>query len=524
MPGALLKQRKQSVAMKAAGRQHPKPRKDARRSKSPGNPFPTACLIRFLSSYLDSHVYHVDMRKTNPTVTFWGAAQSVSGSMHLIEAGEHKVLLDCGLHLGQGSVARERNTYLPFDPKALDAVVLSHAHIDHCGNVPNLVRRGYEGPIYCTPATRDLLGVMLHDSARIQEEQSQFHRMLDVADDVNGQPLYHQGDVNRAISQCVAVGYDSPVSLPGEMELRLADAGHVLGSATISVSMRVNSHDRTVAFTGDLGRAGLPFLHPPAPLPTADLLVCESTYGGRFHQSLEKLAETLANTVTRTLNRGGKVLIPAFSLGRAQIVVYYLQEWMESGRMPRATLYVDSALAASIGDIYRLHPDHLAPQTLHRLAEAPEGSVHYVRALSESRELSRRREPCVLVASGGMCEAGRILRHLEQHIDDPRSSIVLVSYQAPQSLGHRLRERGPTVTFHGKLWNKWAEVIDLNGFSGHADHNDLLTQLKPLAGRTKVRLVHGSLESASALAKDLTKLGFEDVGIPARGEGVEVGR
>jgi metallo-beta-lactamase family protein len=463
------------------------------------------------------------MRNITPTVTFWGAAQSVSGSMHLVEAGDRKVLLDCGLHLGQGSVARERNTYLPFDPGALDAVVLSHAHIDHCGNVPNLVRQGYDGPIYCTPATRDLLGVMLHDSARIQEEQSKFNRNLDIADDVNGQPLYNQRDVDRAIRQCVAVGYDSPMSLPGAMELRLADAGHVLGSATISLSMRANSHDSTIAFTGDLGRVGLPFLHPPAPLPKADLLVCESTYGGRFHQPLEELAETLANTVTRTLKRGGKVLIPAFSLGRAQIVVYYLQEWMESGRMPRAPLYVDSALAASIGDIYKFHPDHLAPQTLHRLAEAPHGSVHYARSLAESRELSRQREPCVLVASGGMCEAGRILRHLEKHIDDPRCSIVLVSYQAPQSLGHRLRERGPTVTIHGKTWNKWAEVIDLSGFSGHADHNDLVGQLRPLAGRTKVRLVHGNLEHATALAKDLRKQGFEDVGIPARGEGAEVG-
>jgi metallo-beta-lactamase family protein len=224
--------------------------------------------------------------------------------------------------------------------------------------------------------------------------------------------------------------------------------------------------------------------------------------------------------VTRTLNRGGKVLIPAFSLGRAQVVVYYLQEWMASGRMPRAPLYVDSGLAASIAELYRLHPDHLAPNTLHHLAEAPAGSVHYARSLAESKELSRQREPCVLVASGGMCEAGRILRHLTQHVDDPRCSIVLVSYQAPQSLGHRLRERGPTVRFQGKTWNKWAEVIDLSGFSGHADHNDLMTQLAPLAGRTRVRLVHGNPENAAVLAADLRSQGFEDVDIPGRGDTV----
>src|SRR5262249_6205918 len=250
--------------------------------------------------------------------------------------------------------------------------------------------------------------------------------------------------------QCLAINYDAPVTVAGDMELRLVDAGHLLGSAMIALSFRNDGHDRTVAFTGDLGRAGLPFLHPPDPVPAADLLVSESTYGGRTHQPLDQLADSLASVVTRTIQRGGKVLIPAFSLGRAQVVIYYLQEWMESGRMPRSPLYVDSGLAASIAEVYRLHPDLLAPATLHRLAEAPGGSVRYVRSLYESRELSRRREPCILVASGGMCEAGRILRHLEQHIDDPRCSIVLVSYQAPQSLGHRLRERGPTVTFQGR--------------------------------------------------------------------------
>jgi metallo-beta-lactamase family protein len=442
--------------------------------------------------------------------------------MHLVEAGDYKALLDCGLHLGPRNQARERNTFFPFDPHQLDAVVISHAHIDHCGNVPNLVRQGYQGPIYCTPATRDLLAVMLHDSARIQEEEAALQKMIDIADDVNGRPLYGQRDVDQSLRQCVPLAYDKPVNLPGDMELRLADAGHVLGSAMIALSLRNNSHDRTIAFTGDLGRSGLPFLHAPAPLPAADLVVCESTYGGRKHQPLQQLADALASVVIRTLQRGGKVLIPAFSLGRAQVVIYYLQQWMESGRMPRAPLYVDSALAASIADIYRQHPDHLAPDTLHRLAEAPQGAVHYVRALSESKELTRNREPCVIIASGGMCEAGRIIRHLERHIDDPRCSIVLVSYQAPQSLGQRLRERGPTVNFQGKRWNKWAEVVELTGFSGHADHDDLLATLTPLAGKARVRLVHGDQANASLLAEDLRKRGFNDVSMPARGERVVI--
>jgi metallo-beta-lactamase family protein len=438
--------------------------------------------------------------------------------MHLVEAGNTKVLLDCGLHLGPRNLARQRNTFFPFNPRELDAVVLSHAHIDHCGNIPNLVRQGFDGPIYCTPATRDLIAVMLADSARIQEEEAAIARIADVADDVNGHPLYGQREVDRAIRQCVAVGYDQSAALPGDLSLRFLDAGHLLGSAICHLRIPQGDRDATLSFTGDLGRSGLPFLRSPAAMPAADLLISESTYGGRRHQPLDQLAEALAAVVTRTLNRGGKVLIPAFSLGRAQVVVYYLQEWMESGRMPRAPLYVDSALAAAVAEVYRLHPTYLAPATLARLEESPRGAVHYVRSLSESKELSRRPEPCILVASGGMCEAGRILRHLKLHIDDPRCSVVLVSYQAPQSLGYKLRERGPTFVLHGKKLNKWAEVVDLQGFSGHADHDELLRQLTPLAGPAKVRLVHCDLENAGKLAADLEREGFTDVAIPTRGE------
>ncbi len=201
----------------------------------------------------------------------------------------------------------------------------------------------------------------------------------------------------------MAVGYDQPVTIAGNMQLRLTDAGHLLGSAITQLTFRENSHDQSVAFTGDLGRAGLPFLHPPAPVPAADVVVSECTYGGRTHQPLEQLANTLASVVTRTIERGGKVLIPAFSLGRAQVVIYYLQEWMETGKMPRVPLWVDSGLAASVAEVYRLHPDLLAPHTLHRLAEAPAGTVHYARSLSESKALSRDPTPAVIVASGGMC-------------------------------------------------------------------------------------------------------------------------
>ena len=463
------------------------------------------------------------VRFTPPTVTFWGAAQSVTGSMHLVEFAGFKILLDCGLIMGSSAEAKQRNSQFPFDPKTIGVVVLSHAHIDHCGNLPNLVRQGFAGPIYCTPATRDLLGIMLADSARIQEEESYVEALVGRT---SSGPLYAREDVARTVGRCVEVSYDAPVSIHPDIQLRFVDAGHLLGSAMISLTMAQGGQEYSITFTGDLGRRGLPFLHKPSPVPEADLLICESTYGGRTHQPLAELAESIAVVVSRTIERGGKVLIPAFNLGRAQIVVHYLEKWMSEGRLPQVPLYVDSPLAADIADIHHRHPDSLA-ERLRGGPRQPQAAdrpvVHYVRSLEESRELSTSREPCVIVASGGMCEAGRILRHLQENIDDPRASVVLVSYQSPLSLGRKLLERGPTVRFRGRNWNKWADVVDVQGFSGHADHNDFLHLLSPLAGKTRrVRLVHGDRESAEALSSALRDEGFAEVEIPWRGDKVNV--
>ncbi|HYT90501.1 MAG TPA: MBL fold metallo-hydrolase [Gemmataceae bacterium] len=442
--------------------------------------------------------------------------------MHLLEVANQKILLDCGLSFGNHPDVQRRNKQFPFAPDAIDAVVLSHAHVDHCGNLPNLVRQGFTGPIYCTPATRDLTAVMLADSAKIQEEDA-FTASLLAEGGTPPRPLYTHHDADLAISQCVAVPYGKNQPLNGDVQLRFADAGHVLGSAMVVLTMNGASGEHTLAFTGDLGRRGLPFLHEPMPVPEADLLICESTYGGRTHKPLAELAEVLADVVTRTVERGGKVLVPAFSLGRAQIVVYYLQQWMDEGRLPRVPIYVDSPLACDIAEVYRRHTDCLSDPTLRWLGDEENGGVNYVRSIEESRRLSTRREPSVIVASGGMCEAGRVLHHLQHLIDDPRCSIVLVSYQSPQSLGQRLRERGPTVRFVGKKWNKWAEVVDLNGFSGHADHNDFLSLLGPSAGRTKkVSLVHGDPARAEQLATALRACGFGEVGIPGLGETVSL--
>jgi metallo-beta-lactamase family protein len=462
--------------------------------------------------------------------------------MHLVEVGTDKILLDCGLVLGPRSDSHQHNRSFPFSPPEISAVVLSHAHIDHCGNLPNLVRQGFTGPIFCTPPTRDLLAFMLQDSARIHEEDARILRILEQSDRPGGEPLYTWADAQRTLEKCVALPYEQTREISASMQFRFVDAGHILGSAMVALTVDWAGRKTRLTFTGDLGRPAQGFLCPPAPLPAADLIICESTYGGRLHEPLEETLATLYEVARHTVKQGGKVLIPAFSLGRAQLVVNYLLDGIAAGRIPAVPIYVDSPLATDVAAVYQRYPDslkggaavarRLAPDLWNGKAgyvDPPatgngwEGQkVHYVRTREESKDVSTLREACVVVASGGMCEGGRILRHLQHHIDDPRCSVVLVSYQALESLGRRLLERGPTVRFLGRKWNKWAHVVEIPGFSGHADQNDFLTLLRPLAdGPTRVRLVHGEMEQAEALAGALRERNMRDVQIPSRGERVD---
>lgn len=454
-----------------------------------------------------------------PSVTFWGAAQSVTGSMHLVEIGSQRILLDCGLVRGHREEARQRNLRFPFDPASLDAVVLSHAHTDHCGNLPNLVRQGFRGPIYCTPATRDLTAVMLADSSRVHEGDAAVAGIVKPSNSEDSTPFFTRDDVHRTIDQCIPVHYEQDFAVTGEVQLRFVDAGHILGSALSVLTFARNGRTARLTFTGDLGRRGLPYLHQPPQVPAADLIISECTYGGRRHDSLEVMAAKMSQVVRGVLARGGKVLIPSFSLGRTQLVLHFLQRWMRDGILPRLPIYVDSPLAAEIAAVYQRYGD-----AFEHLPAAGLPPVHYFRSAEEAREVSMLVEPCVLVASGGMCEGGRIMQHLRLHLDDPRCSVVLVSYQAPHSLGAQLLQLRPTVRFHGRTWNKWAEIVSISGFSGHADHDDFLALLAPALGETgKVRLVHGEPPQAQALAADLRRLGFTDVAIPHREEHVRVG-
>ncbi len=463
-----------------------------------------------------------------PTLTFWGAASSVSGSMHLLESGNQKILLDCGLNQGRREEARERNNHFPFHPEQLDAVLVSHAHIDHCGNLPTLVRRGYKGPIYCTPPTRDLLKVMLRDSAKIQEEDAAHINIARNYAEPWVQPLYTHNDVDNVFSRLIAVPYGKEFDLGHGLKFRFIEAGHVLGSAIVHITIDAPDRKRSLCFSGDLGRRNMPVLKGASEIPAADILVCESTYGNRTHVDLPKTIDKLFNVVKDTVARGGKVLIPAFSLGRTQLIVHILQQGLRAGRFPNVPIFVDSPLAADIADVYKAHPNSLAEDVA---VEVREGhgilggdGVEYVREFEESMWLTTRPGPCIIIASSGMCDAGRIIGHLKQNVDDPRCTVALVSYQAQGTTGRRLLEPKPTVRFQGREWNKWIEVVHLDGFSGHADKADFIAYLSPLVGKVKkVRLIHGEREQAEALGTTLRELGFPDVSVPAPGDRVEVG-
>ena len=462
-----------------------------------------------------------------PTLTFWGAAGSVSGSMHLIEVGNHKILLDCGLHQGRREEARQRNGHFPFHPHQIDAVILSHAHIDHCGNLPTLARQGFSGPIFCTPPTRDLLRVMLADSAKIQEEDAAHLNIARNYAEPWVQPLYTHPDVEKVIRQVVQVPYGREIDVTRTVRFRFVEAGHILGSAMVQLVAASRDRDRVLCFSGDMGRRGMPILKPTAAIPPADLLVCESTYGNRLHRSFEESVEKMYKVIRDTADRGGKVLIPAFSLGRTQLVIHILQVGLREGRIPPIPIYVDSPLASEVAEVYRAHPNSLSDEIAQALREGHGllggDGVTYVRDFEQSTLLASRPGTGVIIASSGMCDAGRIQQHLKALVDDPRCSIVLVSFQAPGTTGRRLLEPKPTVRFQGRDWNKWIEVHHLDGFSGHADRNDFLAYLGPVVGRVgKVRLIHGEREQAEALSDTLRGMGFPDVGVPAPGDRVVI--
>jgi metallo-beta-lactamase family protein len=447
--------------------------------------------------------------------------------MHLVQANGMTLLLDCGLFQGKRAEARQRNSSFPFRPETIDAVILSHAHIDHCGNLPNLVRQGFSGPIFCTPATHDLAAIMLADSAKIQEEDADYLNRKLRPGEPRIEPLYTRKDAHRTMRFSQPVHYDKAYDLGEHIQLRFVDAGHLLGSAMVHLSFESSGRSRTLSFTGDLGRRGLPILRDPASVPAAEFVISESTYGGRTHPPIDLLTDSLSQVVQRTVDRGGKLIVPAFSVGRTQNLLYCLFKLIDRGELRGLPIYVDSPLAANATEVFRLHPECFDEETFVMFEEHPdlfgERRVQYVRNVNESKALNGRKDPCIIIAASGMCESGRIVHHLKYNIEDARNTIAIIGYQAPETLGRRIVEKKPEVRIHGGFFKLRAEVAILNGFSSHADHPELLSFLTPLASTARqMCLVHGEVSSSEALAQGLKDHGVAGVTIPDRGQSLSL--
>ncbi|MCU0453639.1 MAG: MBL fold metallo-hydrolase [Bacteroidetes bacterium] len=462
-------------------------------------------------------------------IQFWGAARTVTGSRHLLSVNGSQVLLDCGLYQGRRQESYERNKNFPFDPASVHAVVLSHAHADHAGNLPNLVRSGFTGTIHTTAATRDLCNVMLYDSAYIQVRDVQvvnrIHRKkgLPPVD-----PLYLPEDVTATMEQIASVAYRRTIPVADGVRITFHDAGHILGSAVTAIDLSEQGRSVRLGFTGDLGRKAMPILKDPEPMGDADVLICESTYGGRQHESRDGMKERLAAVIKATADRGGKVIVPAFSLGRTQEFVYILFELLDAGLLPSIPVYVDSPLAVNATEVFRMHPECFDQETLALLHRHEDpfgwGRLRYVRSVDESKALNTHDGPCVIISASGMCEAGRVLHHLANSVGDPKNTVLIISYQAEHTLGRRLVDRAPEVKIMGDVYPVRAQVTKLNAFSAHAGQDELVEYVSSmdLKRLRTVALVHGEPTQAEQLKAALEARGVRKVVVPDVGDTLDL--
>ncbi|MBN1346542.1 MAG: MBL fold metallo-hydrolase [Phycisphaerae bacterium] len=463
------------------------------------------------------------------TLTFHGAAQEVTGSLHLLDVDGFRIALDCGMFQGRRAEGRIKNTSWPCPPEEIDAVVLSHAHIDHSGRLPRLVREGFTGPIYATPAARDLAAVMLADSAHIQEEDANYWNKKRVKRGEEAiEPLYTQEDSLRVIEQMFGIPYGRSFPLSQKVQVLYSDAGHMLGSGVVHLKIETGKDKHvSLVFTGDLGRPNMPILRDPSALPPCDYLICESTYGGRQTDPIVDMKERLAQVVETTVKRGGKVIVPSFSVGRTQVIVYSLHQLFVEGRLKQIPVFVDSPLAVNATEVFRLHPecyDADARKFNSKIGDIlGNGCCTYIRDVEESKALHRKRTPCVIISASGMCEFGRILHHLKNNIPSAKNTVLIVGYQAQHTLGRRLVEGAEEAKIFGEVYPVKAQVVVLNGFSAHANAGELKAMTAPLAQTCKhAFLVHGEMDQCEALRASLTESGFGQVSIPASGQTFEL--
>jgi metallo-beta-lactamase family protein len=471
-------------------------------------------------------------------LTFWGAARVVTGSMHQLSVEGRDYLLDCGLFQGRRKEAEERNRTFPFPCKSISAVLLSHAHIDHSGNLPGLVRCGFAGEIVTSSATADLCQPMLADSASLQEKDAEFLNKRNLrlkslhvqrsSGDGMVEPLYTVEDAEATFPLFRPVPMHQPTEIGPGVKYQSFEAGHIFGSTCMLLGLESASKCVRLGYTGDLGRPGLPIIRDPEPLPPVDYLIMESTYGDRVHEPIQSVAGRLAEIVRRTYQRGGKMIAPAFAVGRTQQLVLMLHQLINQGQIPAFPIFVDSPLAVNVTEVFRKHPELYDKEARRFLDnhEDPFGfsRLTYVRDVNQSKALNDLRGPFMIISASGMCEGGRILHHLRNNISDPRNTILMTGYQAENTLGRKIEQGWPEVPIFGEPVALRAEVERLDALSGHADREEMLAWMKPLAaaGLKRVFLVHGEADQQNAFAQAVQQRYRLDVVAPERGQSFEL--
>ncbi len=461
-------------------------------------------------------------------IQFNGAARTVTGSQHLIEVNNHKLLLDCGLFQGRRADTYEKNRNFGFDPGELDAVLLSHAHIDHSGNLPNLVKSGFTGPIYATHPTATLGEIMLMDSAHIHEYDAVYvNKKRARRGEPAIEPLYTRADAARAIEQYYPVHYNEPFSPVPGVTVRFIDAGHILGSAAIRLDVDENGSNKSLWFSGDIGRYGLPLITDPVMPSDVDYLMMECTYGDMEHFTVEEAYDKFSQVVKQTFDRGGRVIIPAFAVGRTQEIVYFLNQMNTQGLISRLPVYVDSPLAVQASQIFASYPEYFDAETnefirTHRHQALDFDGLTYVSSVEESKALNDKKGPMVIISASGMAETGRILHHLKNNIENPRNTVLIVGWQAPDTLGRRLMEGVEQLRIFGQLYDRRAEVQSITGLSAHAGQQLLLDYASAVKDSVKeVFLVHGEEDAAGVFMEKLKEKGFNRVSYPSTGDTTE---
>ena len=453
----------------------------------------------------------------------------MTGSKHLITTDSGKtILLDCGMYQGKGMETDEANRELGFDPKDIHYLLLSHAHIDHSGLIPYIYSLGFRGKIYCTAATRDLCKLMLQDTAFIQEQDVRwYNKKMDRQNKPKIKPLFDMSHAQQVMKLFHTVDYDTPYRLDEEIQIQFTNSGHMLGSAVISVAITENGQTKRIAYTGDIGRLHSHILSTPQAFPQCDYLICESTYGNRLHEDTLVSEEQLLGIVEETcMYKKGKLLIPSFSVGRTQEIVYVLNELFNDGRLERVPVYVDSPLSANATEIFRRHAHTLNEQVQDTMRFDPDpfgfNGLRYITDVQQSKALNRSEQPCIIISSSGMLEAGRIKHHVSNHIDDPSTTILIVGYCTPTSLGARIQDpKLRFVSIFGYDHRIRAHVTKIEGFSGHGDYQEMIqyfTACQDAKQVQKVFIVHGEYTAQEAMKAHLQEAGFGEVAIPKKGE------